>query len=114
MLLPTVEAWNARAVPGLFIDLARAFDFAVGDEADRAVQLVLGRIAKMNADLGIPSSLAELGVNPADFDVLAANALKDACATNNPVPFSHSEVVQILAEAYGEEKEGRHAALVVL
>ena len=104
MLLPTVEAWNARAVPGLFIDLARAFDFAVGDdEADRAVQLVLGRIAEMKADLGIPSSLAELGVNPADFDVLAANALKDACATNNPVPFSHSEVVQILAEAYGEE-----------
>ena len=104
VLLPTVEAWNARAVPGLFIDLARAFDFAVGDdEADRAVRLVLGRIAEMNAELGIPRNLAELGVDPADFEVLAANALKDACATNNPVPYSHSEVVQILAEAYGEE-----------
>ena len=45
VLLPAVEEYNSRHVPQLFIDIAKAMDVEdPGDNADKAVKLVLARI----------------------------------------------------------------------
>ena len=61
--------------------------------------------ARWNA--GVTDSLAEaclgelmqLGVKANDFDVLASNALKDACGFTNPKQASHEEIVAIFRAA---------------
>ena len=68
--------------------------------ADLAVN-DMAAFKKLADIVGIPKSLEELGVKREDFDVLAANALKDVCGFTNPVQASHAEIVGIFAEAYG-------------
>ena len=43
-------------------------------------------IGNLNADLGIPANLTELGVHDPDLDVLSASAVKDPTAGSNPRP----------------------------
>lgn len=70
VLLPVVSEFNAQAVPQLFIDIAEAMGFKdVGEDANKAVRLVLAEIRKLSRDVGIPRNLQELGVKPQDFDV---------------------------------------------
>lgn len=42
------------------------------------------RIRQLTRDVAIPAGLAQLGIWADDFDVLAENALKDACGFTNP------------------------------
>lgn len=50
-------------------------------------------------EVGIPKGLKDLNVKKEDFDTLATNAMKDACAITNPVQPTHEQVVEIFAEA---------------
>jgi alcohol dehydrogenase class IV len=50
--------------------------------------------------LGIPRGLHEIGVEPADFDVFAVNALRDAYIATNPRPVSEDDVRRICVAAY--------------
>lgn len=54
----------------------------------------------LNRQMNIPRNLKELGVKPEDFDILAENAMNDACHLTNPVQFTKDEVKQILQKAY--------------
>jgi alcohol dehydrogenase len=47
----------------------------------------------------IPAGLEQLGVKADDFDILASNALKDACGFTNPKQASHEEIVAIFRAA---------------
>ncbi|PRW39303.1 alcohol dehydrogenase [Chlorella sorokiniana] len=107
VLLPVVQEFNAQAVPHLYIDMAEALGAGSGLPAERAVPAVLGAIRQLSADVGIPRNLKELGVKPEDFDVLAANSLKDACGFTNPRPASHEEIVGLFRQAY---EQGEDAA----
>lgn len=110
VLLPVVQEFNAKQVPELFIDMAAAMGHPTTDK-DAAVAAVLRSIRQLSADVGIPKNLKELGVKPEDFDVLAANALKDACGFTNPRPATHDEIVGLFRQAYeqGEEAAPRAA-----
>jgi alcohol dehydrogenase len=54
----------------------------------------------MANNVGIPKSLAELGVKEEDFSVLADNALKDVCGLTNPIQATKEEIIQIFRNAY--------------
>ena len=45
--------------------------------------------------LGIPQNLRSLGVDPADFEVMAENAMKDACAATNPRKATKDQIIAI-------------------
>ena len=50
--------------------------------------------------LGIPQNLRSLGVDPADFEVMAENAMKDACAATNPRKATKDQIIAIFQKAY--------------
>ena len=58
------------------------------------------RVEELNRSLGIPSGLQEIGVDPADFDAFAVNALRDAYIATNPRPVSEDDVRHICIAAY--------------
>ena len=53
--------------------------------------------------MGIPANLKELGAKPGDFPTLATNAMKDACASSNPVDIPHEDIVKLYQQAYDQE-----------
>lgn len=101
VLLPAVQEFNAAACPDLFIDIADALGVgAPGMAARDAVDAVLKEIRQLSADVAIPPNLAALGVVPADFDLLADNAMKDACGATNPRAPTRDEVLGLLKAAH--------------
>ena len=54
----------------------------------------------MSRALAIPAGLHEIGVDPADFDLFAVNALRDAYIATNPRPVSEDDVRRICVAAY--------------
>jgi alcohol dehydrogenase len=101
VLLPAVQEFNAVAVPDLFIDLAHALGVGVpGSDGPAAAEAALAAIRTLSADVAIPPNLAALGVKPEHFDLLATNAMKDACGATNPRAPTKEEVVALFKQAH--------------
>ncbi|OIN28886.1 L-threonine dehydrogenase [Vibrio barjaei] len=100
ILLPHVQQYNAKVVPARLADVARAMSVDTKDMTDeQAANAGLDAIRQLSKDVNIPAGLEQLGVKRDDFDVLAENALKDACGFTNPKQASHEEIVAILDSA---------------
>ncbi len=100
ILLPHVQQYNAKVVPARLADVARAMGVDTNGMTDeQAANAGLDAIRQLSKDVNIPAGLEELGVKRDDFDVLAENALKDACGFTNPKQASHEEIVAILDSA---------------
>jgi len=100
LLLPHVEEFNVKTSAARLRDVARAMGENVeGLDAQAGAQACLAAIRKLSSDIGIPKSLAELGVKKADIPTLAANAMKDACGFTNPRSATQSEIESIFEGA---------------
>ena len=100
VLLPHVQQYNAQVSPGRLADVARAMGKDVeGMEAPQAAEKALEAIRELSASVGIPAGLRELDVKEEDLDLLAENALKDACGLTNPKQATHEEIVAIYRNA---------------
>ncbi|MGF1770737.1 L-threonine dehydrogenase [Vibrio wakamikoensis] len=100
VLLPHVQQYNAQVAPARLTDVARAMGVdTTGMSDEQAADAGLDAIRQLSKDVSIPAGLEELGVKRDDFDVLAANALKDACGFTNPKQATHDEIIGILAAA---------------
>lgn len=96
MLLPIVEEENAKHAPEKFRIIAKTIGYNVADKTDKeCVDYVIGRIKALSEEVGIPKSLKDVGVNNPDFELLAENAMKDACAGANPVYFDKEKLVEL-------------------
>jgi alcohol dehydrogenase len=100
ILLPAVENFNLNSNLKRFADIAVAMGeniegLSYRDAADKAI----ASIKKLSSDLRIPSGLAELGVKEKDFEVMATNAMKDACGLTNPRVPTLKDVIDIYASA---------------
>ena len=100
ILLPAVESFNLIANPKRFADIAAAMGenidgLSVRDAADVAI----ASIRKLSADVGIPAGLKELNVKEKDFEVMAKNAMKDACSFTNPRLATLEDVIEIFKAA---------------
>ena len=75
---------------------------AYGNE--EGVNSLIKEIQKLNADLNIPKSFKEAGVNEQEFmaklDLLADRAFEDQCTTANPRLPLVEELRQILIDSY--------------
>jgi 1,3-propanediol dehydrogenase len=101
ILMPHVMRFNAETHADRYVDVASALGVATDrlDDvaaADRAIE----RVEELSRAVGIPGGLHEIGVDPADFDEYARNALGDAYIATNPRPVSEDDVRRICVAAY--------------
>ncbi|HDU8489564.1 TPA: L-threonine dehydrogenase [Aeromonas hydrophila] len=100
VLLPHVQAYNAQVCAARLKDVARHMGVdvsAMNDEQGAAA--AIAAIQQLARDVKIPTGLEQLGVKADDFNLLAENALKDACGFTNPKQASHAEIVAIFRAA---------------
>lgn len=96
MLLPIVEEENAKNAPEKFRVIAQTIGYDAAGKTDKeCVDYVIGRIKALSEEVGIPKSLKEVGVDNPDFELLAENAMKDACAGANLVFFDKEKLVEL-------------------
>ena len=101
MLLPVVEEYNIISNTQKFADIAEFMGeniegLSVMDAAAKAVE-AMRRLAK---DVGIPSSLKEMGVKEEDFELMAINALNDGNAGSNPRKGNKQDIINLFKKAY--------------
>ena len=101
ILLPYVEDFNLIANINRFQDIA----IELGENIDglssiEASKKAIQSIKCLSKMIGIPSNLKALGVDPKDFEIMADNALKDACSLTNPRIATKQQIIDIYQNAY--------------
>lgn len=104
MLLPAVTAYSIPAAAERYADCARAIGVAAaGDDTDTANRKLLDELVALNLELKVPT-LAEFGVQKADFDAvvetMAEQALASGSPGNNPRVPTKEEIVAIYRELW--------------
>lgn len=102
IILPHVMEFNVSADPVRFARVAEAMGEPVAGistraAADRAVQAV--RV--LSADVGIPGSLADIGVDPAAIPDMADLAVNAIDAPTNPRHFTRDDIVVLFRRSFG-------------
>jgi 1,3-propanediol dehydrogenase len=101
ILLPHVMRFNAETHADRYVDVAGALGVATdGLDPTTAADEAIERVEQLNRALGIPNGLHEIGVDAADFDTFARNALRDAYIATNPRPVSEDDVRKLCIAAY--------------
>lgn len=93
VLMPTVLRFNQRDCEEKFARLKDAMGLAQGDDLAEA-------FVKLNAKLGMPSSLSEMGVREEHLDQVAQWALEDHSTATNPRAPSREDFFKMLNEAF--------------
>jgi alcohol dehydrogenase len=101
ILLPTVQEYNATVAADRLKDVAGFMGIDTKDmDDDEGAAAAIADIRKLAADIDIPKGFEELGAKREDFNILATNALKDACGATNPRQATHVEIVEILEKVF--------------
>ena len=90
--MPAVLRFNADAIRGRFDAAAAYLGIEGGFDGFRAF------VDELNASLGIPRTLTELGVTNPDIDRLVADALRDPSTGGNPVEMTEANTRKLLEE----------------
>ncbi|WP_281175092.1 iron-containing alcohol dehydrogenase [Domibacillus robiginosus] len=104
LLLPYVMKYNVVADLEKFAEVLgeNIEGLSLRKAADRSV----ATLAQLSQDVGIPSSLKEVGVTVSDIPALAEEASKvDRLLNNNPRWLTVKEIQKIYEEAYGAVEE---------
>jgi len=99
-LLPHVLRFNLPAAPHIQVELARSMGLDAVEAGETTCEEIAARVEELIRNLGLPQSLAELGVRESDFPTIAGNVLADFVTASNPRTVTESgELVGILAAA---------------
>jgi len=98
-LVPVMK-YNKEVSAAQYARIAQCFGintFGMSDTeaADKAVEAVV----ELNGRIGIPSSLAELGIKESQLPMLAKKAFEDPCHTANPRPCTEKDLLMLYREA---------------
>lgn len=96
ILLPHVVRFNSDVC----VDRLKKIAILMGVDPhklnkDNIVDEAIGAIQKLSKEIGIPSGIKELGAKEEDFEILATNALKDACGLTNPKKATLEDIIGI-------------------
>src|ERR1700730_3279447 len=94
VIFPYVLVCNRAAIAHKIPHIARALDLP-----DRNFSAVLDWILALRKRLGVPHTLAELGVKEVDVKAIAADAIKDPTASANPRQLNEAEFEQLTLAA---------------
>jgi len=100
MLLPHVCKYNMIANLEKFADIAefmgeKTAHLSTVEAAEKAIQAMF----RLSSDVGIPSSLKEIGIKEEDIELMSINALKDGNAFSNPRKGNEKDVANIFKAA---------------
>jgi hypothetical protein len=93
-VMPFVLRFNRRRIEAKMAELAATLGLTPA-----SLDGVLSWIVDLRLELGLPSSLSELGVKRADTSRLAALALADGNSATNPVPLTEKSLERLIASA---------------
>lgn len=100
VLLPHVMRFNASVCTEKMAKVADAMGVdTTGMTAEQAADAAIAAVEKLSADVGIPSGLAELGVQEEKLEEMAKLALVDPCAPGNPRDMSLEDAISIYKAA---------------
>lgn len=100
LLLPHVCEANLMAAQERYADIAEALgENTYGVPVREAAQMAVVAIRALSEDVGIPSTLTELGVQDKDIETMVEHAQKDVCAATNPRRLNDKEVAAIFRAA---------------
>jgi alcohol dehydrogenase class IV len=100
VLLPVVVRKNLEYSEDKYARLATAMGVNTGGMSlQEAALCLLERIDRLIEDLGLPTRLSVLGVNPDDIPLMAELAQEDICMMTNPRSYSTSEIEETYREA---------------
>lgn len=96
ILLPHVVRFNSDVC----VDRLKKIAILMGVDPhklnkDNIIDEAIGAIQKLSKEIGIPSGIKELGAKEEDFEILATNALKDACGLTNPKRATLEDIIGI-------------------
>jgi alcohol dehydrogenase class IV len=94
VIFPYVLVCNRAAIADKIPHIARTLDLP-----GRGFSAVLDWILALRTKLGVPHTLAELGVREVDAKAIAADAVKDPTAGANPRPLTEAEFEQLTLAA---------------
>ena len=101
ILLPHVQTFNASVCGDRLRDVAACMGVDVRNmNAEEGAAACIAAIRQLSQDVGIPSGVKQLGAKEDDVELLASNALKDACGLTNPRQASHKEICEIFEAAF--------------
>lgn len=109
ILLPHVQQFNttavdekvAKRVNSRLKNVASLMGVDVSEMTDlEGANACIVAIKELSKSIGIPTGLKELGVDSESFELLAENALKDACGFTNPIVATLEEIIEIFKSAY--------------
>ncbi|MGX4599672.1 iron-containing alcohol dehydrogenase [Faecalimicrobium sp. JNUCC 81] len=101
MLLPHVCKYNVISNPQKFADIAEFMGENIdGLSVHEAAEKAIDAMFRLSKDIGIPTSLKEMGIKEDDFEYMAEMALKDGNAFSNPRKGNEKDIVNIFKSAY--------------
>jgi len=86
VVMPYVLAWNRRAIEGRMVRLAAYLGLAA-----HSFDSFLSWILELRAGIGIPQTLAEIGVKEEHAAIFAPQALADPSTGGNPLPMTEDD-----------------------
>lgn len=102
VLLPYIMEFNAPATGEKYRDIAEAMGVegtADMNETEYRAAAVHA-VKQLSKDLSIPEKISELGVKEEDIDLLADQAIADACTPGNPRDVTKEEIIELYKIAY--------------
>lgn len=99
ILLPTVIEYNALADSGRYEKIYNFIREKKEPAVDFKAQMLVDEIRKLNADLGIPSSLSEVGVTEDKIENMAQDAVAHPNVLANPRQTNLKEMIELYKKA---------------
>ncbi len=100
ILLPHVQEYNKSTSASRLAKIAKIMGGNIeGLTDEQGADLCIDMIKSLSQTIGIPEGLGVLGVKESDFEILATNALNDACSLTNPRKGNLEEVIAIFKKA---------------
>jgi 4-hydroxybutyrate dehydrogenase len=94
VILPAVLRFNEGYAGDKYAELARAMRVPAGQD-------LAGFIAALNARMGLPASLTQMGVTQAMAEQVIDGAMADHWTATNPRPLERGDFVALFADAMG-------------
>lgn len=101
LMLPTVLAFNATAVEGLYAELARELPGDVEPSAEGLISW----LEQLIVESGLPVTLADAGIPEADLPMLAKDAMfQQRLLVNNPLPVDEATALSLYQRAWAGQR----------
>ena len=99
ILLPTIVEYNALADNGKYLKIFNYISKTKAYEEEFEPYMLVDLLVELNAQLGIPASLREVGVTEDKFDAMADDAMKSGNIAVNPRSTTKQDVLSLYQKA---------------